>query len=328
MYKVVLVAPGILPVPPRGWGAIEKVVHFQFRTLTKQNVRCLVLNSRSKVLHVLFAVFVRPDVVHIHFENYISYWLKLKKYGIWRGIIVVTSHSPTFYEELKSGTRPSWLSKIDYFLAISMAQTALLDKCVRTTTLPNGIEPAATGTTERNGRILLLGKWEQRKRQTEVLKILERFKLPIDFVGPGAEENFHPQANLSRFTSWSADEVIRNIGGYQLVILPSISEGLPLVVLEALTSGTRVVITPEAAHGFSEKTIGLSVKSWPDDFVSEVNNLSERRYTQDEIADISSNAVREWGFENVAEKYVEKISEFLFDNSNLESTRKNSRPTS
>ena len=152
------------------------------------------------------------------------------------------------------------------------------------------------------------------------MKILEKFKLPIDFVGPGAEENCNSTSNLSKFTIWNAEEVTQCIGRYQLVILPSVSEGLPLVVLEALTSGTRVVITPEAAHGFSKNTVGLSVKTWPDDFISEVNILSERPYTEEQIASISSNAVREWGFENVAEKYSKKISGFLRDYSNFEST--------
>ena len=60
--RVINVTPGLMPIPPNGWGAVEKIIWEFHQELSALNIESLI----SYLDHVDY----KPgDIVHIHVSN-------------------------------------------------------------------------------------------------------------------------------------------------------------------------------------------------------------------------------------------------------------------
>ncbi|MBC8143755.1 MAG: hypothetical protein H7Y38_20180, partial [Armatimonadetes bacterium] len=76
--KLLFVAGGHLPIPPTGWGAIERIIDEQRRFLETQGVSVGILNRRRPALWQLLRS--RPwqyDVVHLYDDSRTKLWTRL-----------------------------------------------------------------------------------------------------------------------------------------------------------------------------------------------------------------------------------------------------------
>jgi len=123
-----------------------------------------------------------------------------------------------------------------------------------------GIDPAFAGTNSvppsDSGRLVCVGRLSEEKGQLFLIKAIEALieegrKFGIVLVGDGAQrkpiEHLICKMNLAgcvTITGWAtADEVRREILDARALILPSFSEGLPVVIIEAMLLGRPVLST-------------------------------------------------------------------------------------
>ena len=111
----------------------------------------------------------------------------------------------------------------------------------------------------RPSRILFLGLLSERKGISDFLKALA--EIPADsppweaiVAGNGDVAGYEAKAaefgigSRTRFTGWVDQKGVRALlADVDMMVLPSYNEGLPLVILEALGSGTPVICTPVGA---------------------------------------------------------------------------------
>lgn len=109
-------------------------------------------------------------------------------------------------------------------------------------------------------RVMFAGDLSRRKGVDRLVEVIERLApLGIEFViaGTGAmqhevEELSARNAGVQYLGFLSHDAVLDWMQGSDVLFLPSRAEGMPLVILEALSVGCVIVNSPEAAVGMPE----------------------------------------------------------------------------
>jgi glycosyltransferase involved in cell wall biosynthesis len=138
----------------------------------------------------------------------------------------------------------------------------------RTTSIPNGIDlaslpatPPAPLSREGDAEIVTIARLVSQKGITHlleaarrVLDVHPRVRFTVFGDGPQRRALQAQAARLSlgdrfRFAGASAD-VVSNLGSYDLFVLPSLWEGMPISLLEAMGAGRAVIAT--AVSGSSE----------------------------------------------------------------------------
>jgi glycosyltransferase involved in cell wall biosynthesis len=128
--------------------------------------------------------------------------------------------------------------------------------------VPNGVDleayrPAQVRADDDKVRLIFVGRFANQKGLPYLLRSLATFapselrKLEVELVGGGPEEErlkaLTSELNLSevvRFPGWvSREEIIARYQRADLFVLPSLDEGMPLVLLEAMACGKPVVGT-------------------------------------------------------------------------------------
>jgi glycosyltransferase involved in cell wall biosynthesis len=116
--------------------------------------------------------------------------------------------------------------------------------------------PRRTTQTDGRFRLLFVGNLLQRKGVADLLRAfafpaVQAHAIDLTLAGGGPVETYRQMAvglGIGRrvtFTGWvSQDDARQLMVNADALILPAYDEGLPLVILEALASGTPVICTP------------------------------------------------------------------------------------
>ena len=71
MVHVYLIGPGLKPIPPKGWGAVEAVIWDYHENLVKRGIKSTIINESNLQQIVNICNNTMPDVVHIMYDDYI-----------------------------------------------------------------------------------------------------------------------------------------------------------------------------------------------------------------------------------------------------------------
>ena len=78
--KITLVGPGIMPIPPIGWGAVEILVWDTKNALEQLGHEVQIVNTKDPTQIIREINSFRPDFVHVHYDEFIeagSYTVKI-----------------------------------------------------------------------------------------------------------------------------------------------------------------------------------------------------------------------------------------------------------
>ena len=70
--RICIIGPGLGPIPPVGWGAVESLIHDYRVTLKSLGHDVLVVNTpdKNEIIHV--ANGWMPDFIHIQYDDHID----------------------------------------------------------------------------------------------------------------------------------------------------------------------------------------------------------------------------------------------------------------
>lgn len=322
--KIALIGPGIMPIPPPGWGAVEILIWDYYKELTKLGHKVDIINTPDmgeivkKVNHpgyerVYEKVFEQGyDFVHLHYD---VFWPILEQLQCPR--IAMTSHYPYIDQVDKhAGDGYSQIFKSicnntnHHIFALSKKDYDMFEKNAVNKSniqlLLNGANPEEISLVENGSLIdksIYIGKIENRKQQHKYCSIPN-----VHYYGKCEDDSFGQKECYKGEPS--RIELMGLLANYgNLVLLSTGENGTPLVIKEALMAGLPIV-----TNRFSANDLDLTlpfIDIIPDDKLDDLEYIEkvivENRKKQMYKHQIREYTIREFSWEGLVQKYIKRI---------------------
>lgn len=240
--KICIVGPGVMPIPPTGWGAVEILIWDYKQTLEKLGHEVSIVNTRSRYEIIEICNQSKFDFIHIQYDEFwdICDYLNCKN-------VAITSHYGYLDQEYKY---QEYLLIFRGFLSLKTAKIFALSPSIsdkykkygfdesRIKVIPNGVRDDLfhfDEVCEHPNSSIFLAKIDFRKRQYLFQNIENLY-----FAGNIADDRYNRNNYLGE---WTKDHLYQNLTKYANLVLLSDGEAHPLVCLEAMSAGLGLVIS-------------------------------------------------------------------------------------
>lgn len=309
--KFVIIGPGIMPIPPRGWGAVESLI-WDYKIFIEKyhsDINVSIVNTENPNEIINQTNNIKPDVIHIQYDNFafLSDQFECKK-------VLLTSHYG-YLDQMKSRNGDNYIRLIYDFinskaiilcLSPSIANIYKTYGCAenRLFIQPNGANDEIFRFDENvkfSNRSIYLAKIDWRKKQ-----FMYQSLPMIDFVGNYADGNFNPR-NDHYLGEWTKDYLYQHLTDYANLILLSDGEAHPLVCCEALICGLGLVISEYAAANLDTSLPFIDII--PNNKLNDLEYVSNIILKNQKISCSMRKEIRDYGisnfsWKNVVDKYV------------------------
>lgn len=253
--KIAIIGPGIMDIPPKGWGAVEVLIEDYRAELTRLGHAVLVVNVPDRASIVSTVNNWQPDFVHCQYDEFIDVLGQIdcprraitSHFGyidqIWR----FPHYRETIHRKIVADNKT-----LIFALSASIADVYVSDGVdpSRIRIIPNGVNVAAfrwNAAPTLPDRSIYLAKVDFRKRQG----VFQDYGLGVDFVGnlipdPAYRPGFDPSRS-DYLGEWTREKVFSHLTDYANLLLLSDGEAHPLVCLEAMAAGLGLVLSEFAA---------------------------------------------------------------------------------
>lgn len=316
--KITLVGPGIMPIPPVGWGAVEILIWDSKISLEKLGHTVQIVNTRdfTKIIEEINSF--RPDFVHIHYDEFICLYPYIQYPK------AITSHfgyleQPKMFNGYVSIFNAFGEIKPNIFClseGISKIYQVMLNLPLeRLFITPNGVNNdnfSFTDTPIHCDKSIYLAKIDYRKRQHLFQSIDSLW-----FAGNIADQRFNPNKNY--LGEWDKSTLYKNLTQYGNLVLLSDGEAHPLVCMEALSCGLGVVVSQFGTANLDTSKSFIDVI--PEEKIEDIEYIEKvisqnRKYSishRNEIVEYS----KQFNWENTLQNYyipnVKKIIGSYYD---------------
>lgn len=253
--RICHVAHGVMPIPPRGWGAVESLIWDYKYHIERLGHSCYVINDPHPERVTSKARALAPDVLHVHCERFFGLAGRLDV-----PVTVLCSHWPLLFQPSLAGRAMQFTSGDAYIACLSdRSQRHLEELGVNRNRLflaKNGADSDRYrfSTSPRlHDRSVCLGAICKRKRQYLIQHIDS-----VDFVGPQRDLSFDC-FSPNYLGEWSKPAVEARLTDYGNLVLLSSDEVAPLVTVEALMGGLGLVVSKAAAANLDTSKPFISV---------------------------------------------------------------------
>ena len=313
--NIALIGPGIMPIPPNGWGAVESLIWDYSIELEKLGHSITIINTPywNEILNILRSG--KYDFAHLHYDVFhelLNLITDIPK-------IALSSHYP-YIDQPYMHQRDNYDKTFNFIIKNKKYHTFCISKKDYQTFKNAGADESKLLLSENGAnhksftyskqaikpeRSLYLGQIYHRKKQW----IYQSIDC-IDFVGKNTGATpFNPSVNY--LGEWSDDHKKKHLGDYGNMILLSDGEnGTPLVIKEALINGLGVVISKYAAHDVDTSLPFITVI--PDDKLNDLDyvrtKIEENRQVSLAMRDqIRDYAIENFSWEKLVKLYVQNI---------------------
>ena len=243
--KIAIIGPGLMSIPPKGWGAIESLVWDYYCELTKLKHIVKIVNNSNLSEAIKEVNSFDPDFVHLQYDDYIhilsyincpyvavtshyAYLEQPEKRGPYSLIFERYRKTPCYIFALSEGIRQCFIRELGF-------------KDSQCFVTPNGARSDLfryDKECQYPDRTIYLAKIDYRKRQY----LFQNKHYNIDFVGNLADTKFNE--NSSEYLGeWTKSEVHNHLTNYANMALLSDGEAHSLSIIEGMMAGLGVVIS-------------------------------------------------------------------------------------
>tara|TARA_R100000231_G_scaffold17624_1_gene18193 strand:+ start:1343 stop:2284 length:942 start_codon:yes stop_codon:yes gene_type:complete len=239
--KISIVGPGIMPIPPTGWGAVEILIWDSKNALEALGHTVQIINTKNGREIINQINSFKPDFVHIQYDEFVpiieyiqypcaitSHFGYLERKEMFNGYINVANE----FQRIKPNVfcLSEGIEKV-YNVMFNIPKE-------KTFVTPNGVNIdrfRETDNPKYPDRSLYLAKIDYRKRQHMFQSIDSLW-----YAGNIADNRFNQNKNY--LGEWSKETLYKNLTEYGNLVLLSDGEAHPLVCMEALAAGLGVVV--------------------------------------------------------------------------------------
>jgi glycosyltransferase involved in cell wall biosynthesis len=316
--RICLIGPGIMPIPPDNWGAVESLIWDYYQYLNKMGIETDVINNPN-LLEVAQQVNNGDyDFVHLHYDDHAATLSQLIKqpfcttthygyvkehypdYGGWNHIFRGVLKTPSMIS--LSNEIATVFKKAGYNKPLKVLRNGARTKEFKFNNNPNKFG-------------VCLGKIEPRKRQKD-LSLICGNSCNIDFIGPVIDPSFRNNGSCIYRGIWSKNDLYENLSDYKCLVLISDGEAAPLVVPEALSCGLSLVVSETAAANLDTSLPFIHVLpngKFDNELPSIINyaignNVKYRKQIRD-------YALNYFDWEVICQEYLTIIKEIIDENS-------------
>ena len=240
--KISIIGPGLMPIPPKGWGAVECLIWDMANALKDlgQEVQIINTTDPNKVLAAIKEF--DPDFVHINYDDFIVLYPHINKpkamtshFGYLERPDMMNGYVNIFnkFQEMK----PNVFCLSEGIKNIYKIFSNFPEEQLFVT--PNGVNMDAFNFKEEPAhphRSMYLAKVDYRKRQHLFQNIDSLW-----FAGNIVDERYDTKNNY--LGEWSKDQLYKELTDYGNLVLLSDGEAHSLVIMEAFAAGLGVVIS-------------------------------------------------------------------------------------
>ena len=243
--KISIIGPGLMPIPPKGWGAVESLIWDMANALKDlgQEVQIINTTDGNKVLSSINEF--NPDFVHINYDDFIILYPHIKQpkamtshFGYLERPDMMNGYVNIFnkFQEMK----PNVFCLSEGIKNIYKVFSNFPEEKLFVT--PNGVNVDAFNFKEEPAhphRSMYLAKVDYRKRQHLFQNIDSLW-----FAGNIVDERYDTKNNY--LGEWSKEQLYKELTDYGNLVLLSDGEAHSLVIMEAFAAGLGVVISEYA----------------------------------------------------------------------------------
>ena len=288
--NIALIGPGIMPIPPKGWGGVEHLIWNFSQQLKKVGDEVTIINTPDLNEVVKEANSHDFDAIHLHYDQFANVMphLKCEKK-------MITSHYP--YLE---NPEPQYVFLYDLLKDSQSHIVSLSDRIkdefvrrgidsTNVSVLPCGIDIDLYSLDDvvYPDRSIVVGKLEPRKRQS----FLQKKGLNIDFIGNNADPSFDID-DPCYFGEQSKQDIMDNLTSYANMVLLSSGEAHPFVCLEGMSAGLGLVLSEQSTANLDLSQPFITVI--PDDKLEDTSYLKEKIEENREISLGMRKQIREY----------------------------------
>ncbi|MED5270217.1 MAG: glycosyltransferase family 4 protein [Pseudomonadota bacterium] len=290
--KISIVGPGIMPIPPTGWGAVEILIWDQKLALEKLGHEVQIVNTKSPIDIIKQINSFRPDFVHIQYDDFIEL------YSYVQYPCAITSHfgyleQPNRWDYYGARiAKPFQDIKPNVFCLSygikEVYQNILNIPSDRLFVTPNGVninEFNYVSNPKHPDRSIYLAKIDYRKRQ----HLFQSIKT-LWYAGNVADTRFDQSRNY--LGEWSKHTLYNNLTHYGNLVLLSDGEAHPLVCMEALAAGIGVVVSQWGAANLDISKDFITVI--PEDKINDIEYVESRIIENREYSVQHRDEIREY----------------------------------
>lgn len=315
--KVCLVGPGIMSIPPTGWGAVESVIWETANELGELDYEGEILNTPDKQEIISSIEEGQFDFIHIHYDVFCDLIPEMMRVSP-KSKIALSSHYP-YIDQYNQHARDGYDRVFRWMIANG---NKFYNFCVSEKDLnafkscgypEENLRLFKTGAQHRDikfiadpqnkDRSIYIGKIDRRKAQFLYQPIDS-----IDFVGP-IGDSYKFDCNKNYLGEWSRESICDRIGEYANTVLLSTGEnGTPLVIKEALIAGLGVVTSQYCAYELDESLPFITIV--PDDKLEDIDYVNNCLIENRNISLSMRDEISEYGIDNFSwEKLIKVYSE-------------------
>ena len=316
---LVLVGPGILPIPPKGWGAVESLIwdYYTFIKRFHPDVDVHIVNEKEETDMILKIGDIKPDIVHLHYDAYIERFKKIKG-----PLIITTSHYAYIDQQGDLQGADMYFKTFLQFVScgypIFCLSQSILDTYASFGCPPellsvhhNGANEMLyryTETPKLAHRSAYVGKIEPRKRQFNYCMLAD-----IDFIGNYWDERF-PKDHPNWKGEWTKEMLQDGLTEYGNLVHLSEAEAHALVCCEALMCGLGLVVSERSTANLDRSLPFITVI--PNDKVLDLDfiarEIERNRILSVEMRpQIRAYGISKFSWRPLVDTYVARLKELL-----------------
>jgi len=303
-----------MPIPPKGWGAVESLIWDYYEELTKLGHEVQIVNSPDRQTIVNEVNSFNPDFVHLQYDDlypvlssiecknkaatshfgyleqpnlYNSYW------SIYHGFVEGDFKIFCLSKEISEIYRKGGVSEDRLFVTPNGARYDLFKY---------------KEISEKPEKSIYLAKITDRKKQ-----YIYQDLFFIDFAGNIDDNRFNTNRD-NYLGEWEKSTLYENLTNYSNLVLLSDGEAHPLVCCEALMCGLGLVISE-----FSTANLDLSlpfIDVIPTDKLGDLNYVSDVIKQNQKKSIGMRKEIRKYGIDNfswesIIKKYENTVKSIL-----------------